>query len=957
VCHQALTTVHTTADGFTKQIAALQRGRERERRTLRAINAGLRREAQAARAAAQAEAHDAIQQHIEKTAAAEALVKESRDRYLALEGEWKSTCVRLAQREAKLSVQTRAAQEVEERLVQADARLQEMEREKVAAERRIADTLKRLEAHQAEAAERLAEETMARYRLEETVAGLQESLRLAKTEAHGAQAERDAVNVSLARCKERLAEKEKEAAQLFGSNGELRIRVEEERRNFLEATAQVRAFQNSLKDMEQRTASEADSFQKALEHARSDIGKSTTERNQALHAVDLSAKVIRDFQDRIASLKERAEQAERRTEQEQGRVTAGVRRLEASEAEAEALRAEVERLRAECRDKTAAAQAAEDRAAAHREETRALEQRLQDELKRWREMFEEEVVKSTLALEEERSLRQAGSKDLEGRAAALDARVEELAAELSAEKERAAELEVTSTGLATEVMELEVDFARVSDELKAAKALLTEQQGEIERFIDQSTLLHRAVEAERSRATQEHTRCEAAEAALQAHLSAGKALAMREDNDALATLVAAPSHTEQLAVAALGRERALRRAYYNRLVELQGNIRVHARARPEAPGAQPAAEICDDGESVIVAGKQFSFDRSYPTSATQEAVYADVEPLVRSVVDGFNACVMAYGQTGSGKTYTMQGTDEHPGVIPRAVNTLFGVLAEGAAGGVSAEVRMSMLEIYQNEVYDLLAQGQPKREVVETPEGTVVQGSAKETVTGADQMMRIFARGARNRAEGSTLMNEHSSRSHSVVILSVATRDAVTGVETHSQLTLVDLAGSESVDKSGASGDALQEAKAINKSLCALGDVLGAISERRPHIPYRNSKLTTILRDTLGGDSKMMMIVCFVGTEDHLVETKQALSFGLRAMQTELGQATRQIKGSSATATSAPQTPGRTPRASTGGSATPANSYAQAIASATSLTSTTTTTSSSSSVTNTQRSRKARRWN
>ncbi|XP_068866295.1 kinesin-like protein KIF25 isoform X2 [Aphelocoma coerulescens] len=382
------------------------------------------------------------------------------------------------------------------------------------------------------------------------------------------------------------------------------------------------------------------------------------------------------------------------------------------------------------------------------------------------------------------------------------------------------------------------------------------------------------------------------------------------------------------------KEKQKRKALHNSLVELRGNIRVHCRIRPLLPFDDAAGHSVSqdrqrnfsekvayaaDDETVLVkcnrpghasVNKTFQFERVYNDLESQDAVFADVAPLLTSLLDGYNVCIMAYGQTGSGKTYTMLGPqlegnlafsiqeESELGIIPRATQEVFRLISEKPPGSYWVEV--SVVEVYNNEIFDLLAKDSYgkvfgiKRDVVTTREGkSDVPLLTHETVENALEFLHLVNKGLQLRVTHPTLVHAHSSRSHLVVTLTITTvvfgdnfgtlwEDEQTSQrltkeasctflqrmrdnkstsssrpsspvqfeatekmkQVKTRLQLVDLAGSECVGMSGVTGAALRETSFINRSLSALADVLGAIAEQRAHVPYRNSKLTHLLQDS-----------------------------------------------------------------------------------------------------------------
>ncbi|GAA0148903.1 microtubule binding motor protein [Lithospermum erythrorhizon] len=365
-------------------------------------------------------------------------------------------------------------------------------------------------------------------------------------------------------------------------------------------------------------------------------------------------------------------------------------------------------------------------------------------------------------------------------------------------------------------------------------------------------------------------------------------------------------HLHGLTHAAQGYKKLLEenRKLYNLVQDLKGNIRVYCRVRPFLPGEANSVTTVgslDDGNITIISPskygkksrKTFTFNKVFGSSAAQVEVFSDTQPLIRSVLDGYNVCIFAYGQTGSGKTYTMSGpndiTDESAGVNYRALGDLF-LISEQRKDLIAYDVSVQIIEIYNEQVRDLLAtDGSNKRypfkirnnshNGINVPDANIVPVASTSDVIG---LMNL---GNKNRAIGSTAMNDRSSRSHSCVMVHVQGRDLTSGSLIRGCMHLVDLAGSERVDKSEAVGDRLKEAQHINKSLSALGDVISSLSQKNAHVPYRNSKLTQLLQDSLGGHAKTLMFVHISPEPDSLGETISTLKFAERVSNVELGTA------------------------------------------------------------------------
>ncbi|KAL1532717.1 kinesin-like protein KIN-14J [Salvia divinorum] len=322
------------------------------------------------------------------------------------------------------------------------------------------------------------------------------------------------------------------------------------------------------------------------------------------------------------------------------------------------------------------------------------------------------------------------------------------------------------------------------------------------------------------------------------------------------------------------------RKLYNEVQDLKGNIRVYCRVRPFLSG-QSAKQttmqyLGENGELVVMnpskPGKEshrlFKFNKVFGPASTQEEVFRDTQPLIRSVLDGYNVCIFAYGQTGSGKTYTMTGPNLTSvadwGVNYRALNDLFNI-SQRRHSSIAYEIVVQMVEIYNEQV--------------------PVPDASLHPVKSTDDVLELMSVGLMNRAVGATALNERSSRSHSILTVHVRGTDLETNAVLRGCLHLVDLAGSERVDRSEATGDRLREAQHINKSLSALGDVIFALAQKNAHVPYRNSKLTQVLQSSLGGQAKTLMFVQLNPDVESYSETISTLKFAERVSGVELGAA------------------------------------------------------------------------
>ena len=321
------------------------------------------------------------------------------------------------------------------------------------------------------------------------------------------------------------------------------------------------------------------------------------------------------------------------------------------------------------------------------------------------------------------------------------------------------------------------------------------------------------------------------------------------------------------------------------------NVKVIARFRP-----MNELEKTSGNESVVVFTSptslqftstreknvyRYNFDRIFPPSSTQEDIYSfGVKEIIDSVLNGYNGTVLAYGQTSSGKTYTMQGEMELPstqGIIPRMISHVFKYIYN--TEGTDFILKVSMIEIYQEKIRDLLDITRVNLNIREDNiKGIYVDGCSERYVGGPNDVLALLELGSSNRAQAATNMNEHSSRSHSIFILTINQTNKKEGGSKIGKLYLVDLAGSEKISKTGATGHTLEEAKIINKSLTTLGRVINNLTDgKSTHVPYRESKLTRVLQESLGGNSKTCLIITCSPSIYNESETLSTLRFGERA--------------------------------------------------------------------------------
>ncbi|GFP89974.1 kinesin-3 [Phtheirospermum japonicum] len=356
----------------------------------------------------------------------------------------------------------------------------------------------------------------------------------------------------------------------------------------------------------------------------------------------------------------------------------------------------------------------------------------------------------------------------------------------------------------------------------------------------------------------------------------------------------------------------LRKKLHNTILELKGNIRVFCRVRPllSDDGAGTDAKVVSFPTSMEALGRgidltqngqkhSFTFDKVFMPDNSQVDVFVEISQLVQSALDGYKVCIFAYGQTGSGKTYTMMGKaglSDQKGLIPRSLEQVFETRQILEAQGWKYEMQVSMLEIYNETIRDLLA---PTRSAFDNSTrqyaikhdangNTHVSDLTIMDVRSSKEVSYLLERAAHSRSVGKTQMNEQSSRSHFVFTLRIMGVNESTDQQVQGVLNLIDLAGSERLSKSGSTGDRLKETQAINKSLSSLSDVIFALAKKEEHIPFRNSKLTYLLQPCLGGDSKTLMFVNVSPDPSSVGESLCSLRFAARVNACEIGVPRRQ---------------------------------------------------------------------
>lgn len=372
----------------------------------------------------------------------------------------------------------------------------------------------------------------------------------------------------------------------------------------------------------------------------------------------------------------------------------------------------------------------------------------------------------------------------------------------------------------------------------------------------------------------------------------------------------------------------VRRILHDKLQQLKGNIRVFCRIRPPSSSQanghnnEPLASLDftdddfnDEANQELVISKdalnentnhgqssyslyqsknnsyKFQFDKIFLPILLNQDIFDELSQLIQSSLDGYNVCVFAYGQTGSGKTHTMSHPDN--GMIPLSIKMIFDNIQELKLKNWTYTVEGQFLEIYNETIVDLLSSVNTtkKHEIKhdDTNGKTSVTNITSVTMTNKNHAKVLLEKASKNRSTASTKLNDRSSRSHSIFILKLFGKNSETGDVSEGTLNLIDLAGSERLTNSQAVGDRLKETQAINKSLSCLGDVIYSLGQQQQngqlqqHIPYRNSKLTYLLKHSLGGNSKTLMFVNISSLSKNFNETVNSLRFATKVNCTKLG--------------------------------------------------------------------------
>ncbi|CAI7804180.1 unnamed protein product [Closterium sp. NIES-54] len=560
------------------------------------------------------------------------------------------------------------------------------------------------------------------------------------------------------------------------------------------------------------------------------------------------------------------------------------------------------------------------------------DQRLQEELAKERELNEKlrnKVEQLERVVQKMNTGRDDLEKSLEARKMDLARKIEELKEKNRRAKEELSKAKSETSNVRSLLQQQKRELTAVRDKLAAQGRKLADAEG-------QNTLLKEQLEGLQQKMHQKLMRMQSELQALRedkadVEVQARElAITQQEHLASFSTVFRSLSLIEEEKEAIRKKffqEAEKRKKLQNDLIDLKGSIRVFCRARPlseveEKFGAQPAVLLDSDphGSQMVSVrsskdgqSKVFEFDRVFSPTTSQAQVFQEAADVITSVLDGYNVCIFAYGQTGTGKTYTMEGPAENRGVSFRTLQELFR-LAKERRDSMEYKIVVSVLEVYNDTIRDLLAptvghaapNSKKGLEVKQRPEGgNYVPGLVEQEVGSVEEAWKVLTSGSKARATSATSMNEHSSRSHCLVCVSVHAQPAAflrsskekegagssgasASAGTVSRLWLVDLAGSERVAKSEAEGERLKEAQNINLSLSYLGEVINALAKRASFVNFRNCKLTMLLQDSLEGNAKVLMFVQVSPSDKDSVETVCSLQFACRVRGVDFGASKKQ---------------------------------------------------------------------
>ena len=668
------------------------------------------------------------------------------------------------------------------------------------------------------------------------------------------------------------------------------------------------------------------------------------ERNQALIECETSGQDVERLGNDLEITRGRLERV---TEELDAEMTASKALIAEKNEEIEGMKEKIQEVDQKLKDAVEEKNALEDEVESYHMNTAGLEQKLQAaetahaesqkytmNLQEYNSKLQKEVQAINDQMEELRGEKARLVEDkasLTGRVQALGDALEALqASSTSTEKARKDAVEELAR-LRGELASLSAEKSSLSAELASSKQTCSEQRSDLERYRAATGKDLAALEAEKANSQMLSMRTKAqAEtvSALQDQLTMMKEQrgaaeaqcdALSEENRSLKAKIAELEVLLPEMEHRLRDSEAIRRRLHNTVLELKGNVRVFCRVRPLSEAEEQESDSLalvpittgdlsgrglelenSNQKSALNKDNQkhtFTFDRTFGPGSTQEEVFEEVSMLVQSALDGYRVCIFAYGQTGSGKTHTMLGNPTEEGIIPRSVRQVFSTAEKDSERGWKYTMKAAMLEIYNEDIRDLLGPGPPdgKKHVIssnDTGEAAGVEVSYLKwsTVSSSEDVSRLLNKAMKERSVGVTACNAQSSRSHMVFMLAVDGTNAATGQKLSGALNLVDLAGSERVGKSEVTGDRLKETQAINKSLSALGDVIAALGTKEGHVPYRNSKLTFLLQNSLSGQGKALML-CNVGPAHSAAsESLCTLRFASKVNATNIGTARKYIQ-------------------------------------------------------------------
>ena len=321
-----------------------------------------------------------------------------------------------------------------------------------------------------------------------------------------------------------------------------------------------------------------------------------------------------------------------------------------------------------------------------------------------------------------------------------------------------------------------------------------------------------------------------------------------------------------------------------RIIEIQGNIRVFCRVRPLFRHEQSSDVVRYlDYNMIDFNSTPYEFDRVFPPESDQDDMFYEIEPAVKSLFNGKKVCILAYGETGAGKTYTMMGTSNRPGIIKRSFQSIFANIKSNP--DTQTTVIISMLDIYNETLTDLLADEVEPLEIKVGKSGVYVENLSEWNAFSYKEVEALLYKAEQRKKDAS----DRSSRSHVITIARVDTENVQTGQVLSGFLYLMDLAGSERVRATSISNHKLREGQNINNSLVALGDVIDALGKNQKHVPYRSSKLTFLLQDVLKPHSKVVMFANINPSISNINESINSLSFAARCRSVQLGKSKSNI--------------------------------------------------------------------